>query len=87
MDINAVVTIARQELVINIRNRWTTIFALVFGGLALAIFVFRDADGGRDRISELRADFGQPAQSGLVYHPARRFDDGRVELHQREELE
>jgi len=40
MDINAVVTIARQELVINIRNRWTTIFALVFGGLALAISYF-----------------------------------------------
>jgi Cu-processing system permease protein len=40
MDINAVATIARQELVINIRNRWTTIFALVFGGLALAISYF-----------------------------------------------
>jgi Cu-processing system permease protein len=40
MDINAVITIARQELVINIRNRWTTIFALVFGGLALAISYF-----------------------------------------------
>ena len=40
MDINAVVTIARQELVINIRNRWTAIFAVVFGGLALAISYF-----------------------------------------------
>jgi Cu-processing system permease protein len=40
MDINAVATIARQELVINIRNRWTTIFALVFGGLALTISYF-----------------------------------------------
>jgi Cu-processing system permease protein len=40
MDINAVVTIARQELIINIRNRWTTIFAVVFGGLALAISYF-----------------------------------------------
>ena len=40
MDISAVATIARQELVINIRNRWTVIFALVFGGLALAISYF-----------------------------------------------
>jgi len=40
MDINAVATIARQELVINIRNKWTTIFAMVFGGLALAISYF-----------------------------------------------
>ena len=40
MDINAVATIARQELVINIRNKWTAIFAVVFGGLALAISYF-----------------------------------------------
>ena len=40
MDFNAVKVIARQELIINIRNRWTTIFALVFGGLALAISYF-----------------------------------------------
>lgn len=40
MDINAVATIARQELVINIRNRWMAIFAVVFGGLALAISYF-----------------------------------------------
>jgi Cu-processing system permease protein len=40
MDINAVATIARQELVINIRNKWTTIFAVVFGGLSLAISYF-----------------------------------------------
>jgi Cu-processing system permease protein len=40
MDINAVATIARQELVINIRNRWTAIFAVVFGVLALAISYF-----------------------------------------------
>ncbi len=40
MDFNAVKAIARQELVINIRNRWTTIFAVVFGGLALAISYF-----------------------------------------------
>lgn len=40
MDINGVAVIARQELVINIRNKWTSIFALVFGGLALAISYF-----------------------------------------------
>lgn len=31
MDINAVATIARRGLIINIRNRWTAIFAVVFG--------------------------------------------------------
>jgi Cu-processing system permease protein len=40
MDLNAIYTIARQELIINIRNRWTLIFALVFGGLVLAISYF-----------------------------------------------
>lgn len=40
MDFNAVKTIARQELVINIRNKWTLIFACVFGGLVLAISYF-----------------------------------------------
>ena len=40
MDFNAIVTIARQELIINIRNRWTLIFAIVFGGLVLAISYF-----------------------------------------------
>jgi Cu-processing system permease protein len=40
MDFNAVATIARQELVINIRNRWTLTFASVFGILVLAISYF-----------------------------------------------
>lgn len=40
MDVNAVKTIARQELVINIRNKWTLIFAGVFGVLVLAISYF-----------------------------------------------
>lgn len=40
MDFNAVKTIARQELVLNIRNKWTLIFACVFGGLVLAISYF-----------------------------------------------
>jgi len=40
MDFNAINTIARQELVINIRNRWTIVFAIAFGGLVLAISYF-----------------------------------------------
>ena len=40
MDINAVITIARQELTINIRNKWTMIFAAVFTVLVLAISYF-----------------------------------------------
>lgn len=40
MDVNAITTIARQELVINIRNRWTLVFAGVFGILVLAISYF-----------------------------------------------
>ncbi|HKZ79270.1 MAG TPA: ABC transporter permease subunit [Pyrinomonadaceae bacterium] len=40
MNAHAITTIARQELVINIRNRWTLVFAGVFGLLALAISYF-----------------------------------------------
>jgi len=40
MDLNAIKTIARQELAINIRNRWTLIFAAVFAVLVLAISSF-----------------------------------------------
>ncbi len=40
MDLNAVATIARQELIINIRNKWTLVFAFVFGVLVLAISYF-----------------------------------------------
>lgn len=40
MDVQAVITIARQELTINIRNRWTLTFAIAFGVLALAISYF-----------------------------------------------
>jgi Cu-processing system permease protein len=40
MDAHAITTIARQELVINIRNRWTLVFAGVFGVLVLAISYF-----------------------------------------------
>jgi Cu-processing system permease protein len=40
MDTNAITTIARQELVINIRNRWTLVFSGVFGILVLTISYF-----------------------------------------------
>lgn len=37
MDGRAIYDIARQELVINIRNKWTIIFAVVFGVLVVSI--------------------------------------------------
>lgn len=40
MDLNAIVTVARQELNINIRNKWTLMFAVAFGVLVLAISYF-----------------------------------------------
>ena len=40
MDSNVLLTIAGQELKINIRNKWVLIFAFVFGALALAIAYF-----------------------------------------------
>jgi Cu-processing system permease protein len=46
MDTNAIRTIARQELLINIRNRWTLLFAGLFGILVLAISYFGLVTGG-----------------------------------------
>ena len=40
MDFNAIFTIARLELTINIRNRWTLIFAVAFAALVVAIAYF-----------------------------------------------
>lgn len=40
MNIERVRTIAAQELKINIRNKWTLVFTLVFAALALAISYF-----------------------------------------------
>lgn len=40
MNLNSITTIARQELTVNIRNRWTIIFAGVFSVLVLAISYF-----------------------------------------------
>jgi len=46
MDINSVTTIARRELTVAIRNRWTLIFAFVFGSLVLAISYFGTMTAG-----------------------------------------
>jgi Cu-processing system permease protein len=46
MDTNAVRTIARQELVVSIRNRWTLVFASVFGVMVLSISYFGLVTGG-----------------------------------------
>jgi Cu-processing system permease protein len=46
MDFHSIITIARQELVVNIRNRWTMIFASVFGILVLAISYFGMVSAG-----------------------------------------
>jgi len=40
VDFNAITTIARQELILNIRNKWTLIFAGIFGALVLTISYF-----------------------------------------------
>lgn len=40
MDFKAIFTIARQELIINVRNRWTLIFAIAFAFLVVAIAYF-----------------------------------------------
>lgn len=40
MNLHSITTIARQELTVNIRNRWTIIFACVFSVLVLAISYF-----------------------------------------------
>lgn len=40
MDFKAILDIGRQEFVINVRNRWTVIFATVFGVLILSVSYF-----------------------------------------------
>src|SRR5574338_209031 len=40
MNFHSISTIAHQELTVNIRNRWTMIFAGVFSALVLAISYF-----------------------------------------------
>lgn len=40
MSLKIVLTIARQELVVNVRNRWTVTFAVVFSLLVLGIAYF-----------------------------------------------
>ena len=46
MNFHSITTIARQELTVNIRNRWTLIFAGVFSALVLAISYFGLATAG-----------------------------------------
>lgn len=43
MDLSAVTTIAKRELVVSIRNKWTVVFAAVFGILVTAIAYFGTA--------------------------------------------
>ena len=40
MDVNAVTTIAKRELTVSIRNKWTAVFAVVFAVLVTAISYF-----------------------------------------------
>ena len=40
MDLRLIVEIAREELITNIRNKWTIIFAVVFGALVVSIAYF-----------------------------------------------
>lgn len=40
MDRRIIINIAKQELLINMRNKWTLLFALVFGGLVVTISYF-----------------------------------------------
>ncbi|MCI0613819.1 ABC transporter permease [bacterium] len=47
MDIQAVIAIAHQELTINVRNKWTLLFACIFGVLVLGISYFGLVTSGR----------------------------------------
>lgn len=40
MDVNAITTIAKRELTVSIRNKWTAVFAVVFAVLVTAISYF-----------------------------------------------
>ena len=40
MDVSAVVTIAKRELTVSVRNKWTAVFAVVFAVLVTAISYF-----------------------------------------------
>ena len=46
MEINSILTIARQELTVAVRNKWTVIFAFVFGSIVLAISYFGTMTAG-----------------------------------------
>ncbi len=40
MEYNIIIHIARQELTVNIRNKWTILFAIVFGALVVGLSYF-----------------------------------------------
>ena len=40
MDTNAIITIAKRELTVSIRNKWTGVFAVVFAALVISISYF-----------------------------------------------
>ena len=40
MEYNIIIYIARQELTVNIRNKWTILFAIVFGALVVGLSYF-----------------------------------------------
>jgi Cu-processing system permease protein len=46
MDKSAILTIAKRELIISIRNKWTAVFAVVFGVLVTAISYFGTMSSG-----------------------------------------
>ena len=46
METSSVITIARQELTVAIRNKWTIIFASAFGALVLVISYFGTMTAG-----------------------------------------
>ncbi len=46
MEISSIFTIARQELTVAVRHKWTLIFAFVFGSLVLAISYFGTMSAG-----------------------------------------
>lgn len=46
MDLKSIISIARQEMTVAIRNKWTVIFAFVFGTLVLAISYFGTITAG-----------------------------------------
>jgi hypothetical protein len=84
MNVNAVKTIAMQELVINIRNKWTLIFAVLFGVLVLAISYFGLVTAGEIGFQGFARTSLSLLNLVLYLIPpnsARGIDDGNAQLH------